>query len=144
MGIKIVIEGQEEVGSALDLYPPSQPELFESDAMIIGDTGSVRPGTPTMTISLRGMAAVIVSATRLPAGAQRPFGAARATRCWRRFARLRFSTMTTAMSRFTARRDEWTGASYSDDEFRDLAEINPGLPFLGTGGLGDASGRARR
>ncbi len=35
------------------------------------------------------------------------------------------------------RREEWTGASYTDDEFRELAEIEPGLPFLGTGGLGE-------
>ena len=57
VGIKIVIEGQEEVGSALTWFPPSQPELFASDAMVIGDMGSVRPGTPTLTICLRGMAA---------------------------------------------------------------------------------------
>ena len=35
------------------------------------------------------------------------------------------------------RREEWTGASYSDDEFRELAEIAPGVPFIGTGGLGE-------
>jgi acetylornithine deacetylase/succinyl-diaminopimelate desuccinylase-like protein len=34
------------------------------------------------------------------------------------------------------RREEWAGASYDDDEFRALAEIEPGLPFFGTGGLG--------
>ena len=28
------------------------------------------------------------------------------------------------------RREEWTGASYSDDEFRELAEIVPGMPLL--------------
>ena len=34
------------------------------------------------------------------------------------------------------RREEWTGESYSDDEFRELAEVLPGLPLIGTGGLG--------
>jgi acetylornithine deacetylase/succinyl-diaminopimelate desuccinylase-like protein len=33
-------------------------------------------------------------------------------------------------------RQEWTGESYSDDEFRELAEVLPGLPLQGTGGLG--------
>ena len=33
-------------------------------------------------------------------------------------------------------REEWTGESYSDDEFRALAEVLPGAPLLGTGGLG--------
>ena len=50
VGIKIVIEGQEEVGSALTTFPPTRPELFASDAMVIGDMGSVRPGAPTLTI----------------------------------------------------------------------------------------------
>ena len=35
------------------------------------------------------------------------------------------------------RREPWTGASYSDEEFRDLAEFGAGLPFFGTGGLGE-------
>ena len=35
------------------------------------------------------------------------------------------------------RREEWTGASFSDEEFRELAEIEPGVPFIGTGGLGE-------
>ena len=33
-------------------------------------------------------------------------------------------------------REEWTGESYTDDEFRELAEVLPGLPLQGTGGLG--------
>ena len=65
VGIKIVIEGQEEVGSVLTTFPPTHPELFAADAMVIGDMGSVRPGVPTLTIGLRGMAGVIVSARTL-------------------------------------------------------------------------------
>ena len=60
VGIKLVIEGQEEIGSALTTYPPSQPELFAADAMVIADMGSLRPGVPTLTVGLRGMAGVIV------------------------------------------------------------------------------------
>jgi acetylornithine deacetylase/succinyl-diaminopimelate desuccinylase-like protein len=35
------------------------------------------------------------------------------------------------------RREEWDGASYSDDEFRELAEILPDVPFFGTGSLAE-------
>ena len=43
VGIKVVIEGQEEVGGgALTTYPPENPELFAADVMLIGDMGSVR------------------------------------------------------------------------------------------------------
>ena len=34
------------------------------------------------------------------------------------------------------RREEWTGASYSEDEFRELAEVAAGLPLSARGGLG--------
>ena len=44
VGIKVVIEGQEETGSAFTTYPPTRPELFAADAMVIADMGSVRPG----------------------------------------------------------------------------------------------------
>jgi cysteinylglycine-S-conjugate dipeptidase len=62
VGIKIVIEGMEEVGSAFSAFPPSHPDLFAADAMVIGDMGSFRPGVPTLTVALRGMAMVTVEA----------------------------------------------------------------------------------
>jgi acetylornithine deacetylase/succinyl-diaminopimelate desuccinylase-like protein len=33
-------------------------------------------------------------------------------------------------------REEWTGESYTDEEFRLLAELEPGMPIVGTGDLG--------
>src|SRR5262249_35513312 len=65
VGIKVVIEGMEEVGSAFSTFPPSRPELFAADAMVIGDMGSFRPGVPTLTVALRGMAMVTVEARTL-------------------------------------------------------------------------------
>ena len=65
VGIKIVIEGMEEVGSAFSTFPPLRPELFQADAMVIGDMGSVRPGVPTLTIALRGMAMITVETSTL-------------------------------------------------------------------------------
>jgi cysteinylglycine-S-conjugate dipeptidase len=56
VGIKLAIEGQEEVGSAITSFPQSEPELFAADAMVIGDMGSIRPGAPTLTVALRGTA----------------------------------------------------------------------------------------
>ena len=59
VGIKLVVEGQEEVGGgALGDYPQSNPDTFASDAMLIADMGNVRPGVPTLTVALRGMAQV--------------------------------------------------------------------------------------
>jgi acetylornithine deacetylase/succinyl-diaminopimelate desuccinylase-like protein len=85
VGIKIVIEGQEEVGGgALTTYPPAHPEAFRCDAMVIGDMGSVRPGVPTLTVALRGMAMVTIEVTTLAgakhSGQDQPAGAPRAGR----------------------------------------------------------------
>lgn len=56
VNVKVFIEGEEEIGSAhlmdfLDEYA----ELLASDAIIIGDAGNWRVGTPTLTTSLRGL-----------------------------------------------------------------------------------------
>src|SRR5688500_14582280 len=61
VGIKLLIEGQEEVGSAITSFPQSQPELFAADTMVIGDMGSIRPGVPTLTVALRGTATATVA-----------------------------------------------------------------------------------
>jgi acetylornithine deacetylase/succinyl-diaminopimelate desuccinylase-like protein len=139
VGIRIVIEGQEETGSAFTTYPPTAPELFAADAMVIGDMGSIRPGVPTLTIGLRGMGVVTVEAETL-AGPKHSgqFGGAAPDALLallRALASLHDDNGDVAVEGL--RREEWTGASYTDDEFRELAEILPGLPFLGTGGLGE-------
>jgi cysteinylglycine-S-conjugate dipeptidase len=139
VGIKLLIEGQEEVGSAITSFPQSQPELFAADAMAIGDMGSIRPGVPTLTVALRGTATATV-AIRTLAGPKHSgqFGGA---------APDALITLVHALSSLHdehgdvavpgLHREEWTGASYGEDEFRDLAEIEPGMPFFGTGGLGE-------
>jgi cysteinylglycine-S-conjugate dipeptidase len=139
VGVRVVIEGMEEVGSAFSSYPPSQPELFAADAMVIGDMGSFRPGVPTLTVALRGMAMITVEATTL-AGPKHSgqFGGAAPDALLallRAIASLHDENGDVAVAGL--RRDPWTGASYSDEEFRELAEIEPGLPFLGTGGIGE-------
>jgi cysteinylglycine-S-conjugate dipeptidase len=139
VGIKVVVEGMEEVGSAFSTYPPSHPELFTADAMVIGDMGSFRPGVPTLTVALRGMAMLTVEARTL-AGPKHSgqFGGA-APDALLALLRALDSLLDENgdVSVPGLRREEWTGASYSDDEFRELAEIEPGVPFLGTGGLGE-------
>ena len=46
VGIKLVVEGQEEVGSALTTYPPTHPDVFRADAMVIADMGRCGLGCP--------------------------------------------------------------------------------------------------
>jgi acetylornithine deacetylase/succinyl-diaminopimelate desuccinylase-like protein len=138
VGIRLVVEGQEEVGSAFSTYPPTQPGLFASDAMVIGDMGSVRPGAPTLTIALRGMATVIVEVRTLvgPKHSGQFGGAAPDALLTLMHALCSLHDERGDVAVPGLRREEWAGASYSDDEFRDLAEIEAGMPLFGTGGLG--------
>ncbi|MEU8607550.1 M20/M25/M40 family metallo-hydrolase [Actinoplanes sp. NPDC048791] len=139
VGVKVIIEGQEEVGSPFDTYPPSAPELFRADAMIIADVGSVRPGTPTLTVALRGSAQVDVEIRTL-AGDKHSgqYGGAAPDA---RIAMIHLlASLHDAQGDVVVpglRRTEWTGATYTDEEFRELAEIEPGTATMGTGGLGE-------
>jgi cysteinylglycine-S-conjugate dipeptidase len=138
VGIKVVIEGQEEIGSAFNVYPPQDPERFRADAMLIADMGSVRPGVPTLTVALRGMAMVTVEARTL-AGAKHSgqFGGAAPdalVALIRTLASLHDEHGDVAVQGL--RREEWEGESYGEDEFRELAEVLPGRPLIGTGSLG--------
>jgi acetylornithine deacetylase/succinyl-diaminopimelate desuccinylase-like protein len=139
VGIKVVIEGQEEVGSAFSTFPPSRPELFAADAMVIGDMGSVRPGVPTLTVALRGMAMVTVEVRTLagPKHSGQFGGAAPDALIALLHALASLHDEHGDVTVPGLRREPWTGAEYSDDEFRDLAEIEPAAPFFGTGGLGE-------
>jgi acetylornithine deacetylase/succinyl-diaminopimelate desuccinylase-like protein len=140
VGIKVVIEGQEEVGGgAFATFPTVRPELFDADAMVIGDMGSVRPGAPTLTIALRGMMAVTIEARTL-AGPKHSgqFGGAAPDALLSVIRAL--STMHDENGDVAVEglvREPWEGASYTDEEFRTLSEILPGTPFLGTGELGE-------
>jgi acetylornithine deacetylase/succinyl-diaminopimelate desuccinylase-like protein len=139
VGIKVVIEGQEEVGSAFNAYPPLDPERFRCDAMVIADMGSVRPGVPTLTVALRGTAVVNVEVKTLagPKHSGQYGGAAPDALIvlLQALATLHDTKGDVAVPGL--RREPWTGASFSEDEFRQLAELEPGMPLIGSGSLGE-------
>jgi len=56
VNVKVFIEGEEEIGSAhLVDFLNEYTALLSSDAIVIGDAGNWRVGTPTLTTSLRGL-----------------------------------------------------------------------------------------
>ena len=138
VGVKLVIEGQEEVGSALNTYPQTHPDVFCADAMLIADMGSVRPGLPTLTVALRGTAMPTVEVETLvgPKHSGQYGGAAPDALIVLLHALASLHDEHGDVAVEGLRREEWTGAGYSEDEFRELAEVLPGLPLVGSGGLG--------
>jgi acetylornithine deacetylase/succinyl-diaminopimelate desuccinylase-like protein len=139
VGVKVVIEGMEEVGGgAVTTYPPQNPAMFDADVMIIGDMGNVRPGVPTLTVALRGMANVIVEVRTLASAKHSGlYGGAAPDALLaliRALATLHDERGNVAVDGL--RREEWAGASNSEEEFRALAEVEDGQPLIGTGNLG--------
>jgi cysteinylglycine-S-conjugate dipeptidase len=138
VGVKVVIEGMEEVGGgAVTTYPPANPELFDADVMIIGDMGNVRPGVPTLTVALRGTANVTVEVRTLASAKHSGlYGGAAPDALLaliQALATLHDEHGDVAVQGL--RREEWTGASNIVAEFRELAEIADGQPLIGTGDL---------
>jgi acetylornithine deacetylase/succinyl-diaminopimelate desuccinylase-like protein len=139
VGVKLLVEGQEEVGSPLeDGYPAAHPEHFEADAILVADGGSIRAGQPSLTVSLRGDARVTVEVRTLATNKHSgQYGGAAPDALvvlLRALATLWDESGDVAVEGL--RREEWTGESYTDEEFRRLAEIDEGLPIVGTGGIG--------
>jgi acetylornithine deacetylase/succinyl-diaminopimelate desuccinylase-like protein len=139
VGVRLLIEGQEEVGSPLeDGYPAANPEHFHADAILVADGGSIRAGRPSLTVSLRGDARVTVEVRTLASNKHSgQYGGAAPDALvvlLRALAALWDDSGDVAVAGL--RREEWQGESYTDEEFRRLAEIEAGLPIVGTGGIG--------
>ncbi|WP_432166809.1 M20/M25/M40 family metallo-hydrolase [Streptomyces sp. bgisy031] len=139
VGVKIVFEGQEEYGSPFDGYPPTDPERFACDAMVIADLGNLRPGTPTLTTGLRGAAEVVVEVRTLeePRHSGEFGGAAPDALLVLLKALATLHDVRGDVAVEGLRREEWTGTSYTEDEFRSLAGVEDGVPLIGSGTLGE-------
>lgn len=139
VGIKVVIEGQEEVGGgAFTTYPQQDPARFAADVMLIGDMGNVRPGIPTLTVGLRGTANVSVEVRTLASAKHSgQYGGAAPDALlalMRALASLHDEAGDVAVAGLL--REEWTGGGPDEAEFRRLAEAVEGVPLMGSGTLG--------
>jgi acetylornithine deacetylase/succinyl-diaminopimelate desuccinylase-like protein len=140
VGIRLCIEGYEEIGSgALLGFPADDPELFRADALVIGDMGSLEPGTPTLTTALRGMANVVVEARTLESGKHSgQYGGAAPDALLALIAGL--ASLHDEAGNVVVRgleRTPWDGPAQSEAQFRELGTVLDGTPLIGSGGLGE-------
>lgn len=139
VGVKLVIEGQEEYGSAFENHPPTDPERFACDAMVIADHGNIRPGTPTLATGLRGACEVVVEVRTLdePRHSGEFGGAAPDALLVLLKALGTLHDVHGDVAVEGLRREDWTGTTYTEEEFRSLAGVREGVPLIGSGSLGE-------
>jgi acetylornithine deacetylase/succinyl-diaminopimelate desuccinylase-like protein len=63
--IKVIFEGMEETNSNLEAFVEAHPELFACDLFVVCDMGNLEVGEPTLTTTLRGDVACIVTVKTL-------------------------------------------------------------------------------
>src|SRR5918993_3194468 len=66
INLKLVVEGSEEQGTGgLEDFVPKHADLLRADVILVCDTGNAAVGRPAVTISLPGLANVVVSVESL-------------------------------------------------------------------------------
>jgi len=144
VGIRIVIEGSEEQGTAgLDQYVEAHPGELSADAILIADTGNATLGLLTLTVSLRGAANVVVTVEALEGeihsgmfGGAAPDALAALVHI---LSSLRDEAGNTTINGIPPEIAEatWPGVDYDPDQFRSDAGMLEGTRLLGSGRVSD-------
>ena len=140
VGVKVLIEGQEENGQGgIEEFVKANAELLKADVVVVSDVGNYSIGVPTLTTSLRGMAALDVEVETLEgavhsgmSGGPAPDALIALTRM---IATLHDADGTVAVKGLDV--IEYDGAPYDEAAFRKDAGVLPGVDLIGAGSIAD-------
>jgi len=138
VGIKVFIEGEEEVGSPhLPDFLDAYSDLLTADVILIADSSNWDTGVPTLTTSLRGLVAVTVEVRTLESaqhsgmfGGLYPDALMALSRL---LATLHDDDGSVAVEGLVS--EEVEGLELSEDQARAQATALPGVQTIGTGSL---------
>ena len=137
VGVKVLIEGEEETGSNLETLVAANPSLVRCDAFVINDGGNMKAGQPELTAALRGIAACDVTVRTLQGMAHSGSYGGAAPDALMALIRILDSLLDehgdVAIPGLT--RFEWEGGGIPEDEYRAAAGVLPGVGLMGTGTL---------
>ncbi|MEU0986087.1 dipeptidase [Streptomyces sp. NPDC005953] len=142
VGLRFVAEGSEEQGTGgLEAYVTQHPEDFLADALLVCDTGNAAVGTGTATVSLRGLAAVVVTVDTLEGeihsgmfGGPAPDALAALIQM---LASLRDPETGATRIEGLDTEGTWDGVGYDEEQFRTDAGVLDGVRLTGTGSVAD-------
>jgi len=140
VGVKVLVEGQEECGEGgVEEFVQAHAELLEADAIVISDVGNYALGVPTLTTSLRGMAACDLEVATLEGavhsgmfGGPAPDALIAITRM---IATLHDEAGDVAVEGLATA--DYDGADYDEGAYRTDAGVLPGVGLIGSGSIGE-------
>ena len=136
VGVKVLIEGQEECGQGgIEEFVKANAELLEADVIVVSDVGNYDVGVPTLTTSLRGVAALDVEVETLAGAVHSGMFGGPAPDALIALARM-IATLHDADGAVAVRgleRNEYDGAAYDEAAYRSDAGVLPGVDLVGAG-----------
>lgn len=136
--VKLIVEGMEETSSNLDAFVEANPGLFACDVFVVCDAGNVRVGEPTLTTTLRGAVACVVTLRALAHPLHSGMFGGAAPDAMLALARLLASLHddqgNIAVQGVTS--FPWDGTDLSAEEFRACADLPEGVRLTGSGPVG--------
>ncbi len=137
VGVRVLIEGEEETGSNLETLIAANPNLVQCDAFVINDGGNMKAGQPELTAALRGIAACDVTVRTLKGMAHSGAYGGGAPDALMALIRILDSLLDEngdvaipGLARF-----DWEGGGIPEDDYRAAAGVLPGVGLMGTGTL---------
>ncbi|MEA2487471.1 MAG: cysteinylglycine-S-conjugate dipeptidase [Actinomycetota bacterium] len=138
VGIRIVIEGEEETISHLDSFVTDHPKMFDCDAFVISDMGNPSVGQPALTTALRGDVSCTVTVETLEHPVHSGLFGGAAPDALVALIRI-LATLHDADGSTTVEGVEgsvWSGADVDEAAYRDSSSVLEGVDLIGSGSLG--------
>jgi acetylornithine deacetylase/succinyl-diaminopimelate desuccinylase-like protein len=136
--VKLIVEGMEETNSNLEAFVAAAPDLFDCDLFIVCDMGNLAVGEPTLTTTLRGDVACVVTLRTLEHPLHSGVFGGPTPDAMMSLAKL-LSTLQDADGNVAVEgvsSFEWEGMDFSEQDLRAGADMVDGVDVIGTGSVG--------
>lgn len=137
VGVKVVLEGEEETVSHLEALVESEPDRFAADLVIVADMGNLISGEPVITTALRGDVHCTVEvrsiATALHSGLFGGPAPDALVALIRLLSGLWDERGNTAVPGLVSQ--DWEGADMPEDLYREQSGMLPGVQIIGDGSI---------
>ena len=136
--IKLIVEGMEETSSNLEPFVEAHPDLFACDLFVVCDMGNLEAGEPTLTTTLRGDVACVVTVKTLEHPLHSGVFGGPVPDAMMALARL-LATLhddqgNVAVDGVTS--FDWDGMDFGEEDLRAGADMLDGAEVVGSGSVG--------